>query len=178
MPNQKCVKCCIREPFRQVLLQTSLFIIQPNATCLKQLHQLFYKKSAPNGLPAFCEISFKCSINSLLEFSDLTKVIATRLSSNFTFLHQRISEWQYLMIFCYTELLFPRHSESDRTLLPARSTVQSVQQNVFQKYSEKISQEYNRSSPKSKQYFWKKTSVMKFILFSITLKVIYFVCFQ
>ena len=30
---------------------------------------------------------------------------------------QRISEWQFLIIFCYTELLFPRHSESESSFL-------------------------------------------------------------
>ena len=68
----------------------------------------------------FCEISFKCSNNQLLEYRDLTKFIAVKLLTNFTFALQRIPEWQFLIIFCYTELLLPRHSESDRTLISFR----------------------------------------------------------
>ena len=64
------------------------------------------------------------------------------------------------MIFCYTEFLFPRYSESDLMLLSSRPTVQSVQKNFLKKFSEKISQEYNCSSLKSKQYFRNKISVM------------------
>ena len=68
----------------------------------------------------FCEISFKCSINQLLDYSDLTKFITAKLLTNFTFALQRIPEWKFLIIFCYTELLFARHSESNRTLISFR----------------------------------------------------------
>ena len=81
---------------------------------------LFYKKSAPNdSIWGFCDLS--------QEFHKLAKVIASRLSANFTFsaMLKRISEWQFLMVFCYTELLFPRNSESDRTLLSSRPTRKS-----------------------------------------------------
>ena len=57
------------------------------------------------------------------------------------------------------------HFESDQTLLVFRSTVQSVQEICFQKYSEKSFQECNCSGPKSKHNFRKKMSVMKFVLF-------------
>ena len=68
----------------------------------------------------FCEISFKCSINQLLEYRDLKKFIAAKLLTNFTFALQRIPEWQFLIIFCYTDLLLPRHFESDLTLISFR----------------------------------------------------------
>ena len=74
------------------------------------------------------------------------------------------------MIFCYTELLFPRHSESDRTLLSSRLTAQSVYENILKKFSATISQECNCSDPKSKKYLRKKMSVMEVALFSATLK--------
>ena len=98
----------MKAPIRQVLLHTSLFIVQFSKR---------YLKAAPNGrMCDFCEISFKRSINQLLEYRDLTKFMAAKLLTNFTFALQRIPELQFLIIFCYTESLFPRHSESDRTL--------------------------------------------------------------
>ena len=87
------------------------------------LMDIFYKKSTPKGcIWGSCEISFKGSINQFFERSGLTKVIAARLLTNFTFVLQRIFEQKFLTIFCYTEFLFPRHSESDRTLLSSRPT--------------------------------------------------------
>ena len=71
----------------------------------------------------FCETSFKCSIDQLLEYRDLKKFIAAELLTNFTSVLQRIPEWQFLIIFCYIEfpeLLFPSHSESDGTLISFR----------------------------------------------------------
>ena len=68
----------------------------------------------------FCKISFKCSMNQLLEYGDLTKFIAGKLLTTFIFAIQRIPEWQFLTIFCYTELLLPGHSESDRTFISFR----------------------------------------------------------
>ena len=68
----------------------------------------------------FCEISFKCSINQLLEYRDLTKFIAAKFLTSFTFTLKRIPKWQFLIIFCYTEFLFSRHSESDQTLISFR----------------------------------------------------------
>ena len=50
---------------------------------------------------------------SSLSTANLTKFIEAKVLTNFTF--ALISERQFLIIFCYTELLFPRHSESDRT---------------------------------------------------------------
>ena len=48
---------------------------------------IFYKKSAPNVcIWGFCEISFKGSINQLFEHSSLTKVIAAKRLTNFTFM--------------------------------------------------------------------------------------------
>ena len=50
------------------------------------LMDLCYKKSAPNSqIWGFCEITFKRSNNELLDYSDMTKVIAARLLPNFTF---------------------------------------------------------------------------------------------
>ena len=75
--------------------------------------------------------------------------------------------WQFLIIFCYTELLFPRHFESDRTLISSRT---SCLEKSFLVIFRKNSLEDKRSSPKSKQYFRKKMSVMEFVLFSIILR--------
>ena len=99
------------------------FYINPCSqySLLKDTSKILFRLSAPNGrMCCFCEISFKCSINQLLEYHDLTKFISAKLLTNFTFALQRIPEWQFLIIFCYTELLLPRHSESDRTLISFR----------------------------------------------------------
>ena len=92
------------------------FYINPCSqySLLKDTSKILFRLSAPNGrMCCFCEISFKCSINQLLEYHDLTKFISAKLLTNFTFALQRIPEWKFLIIFCCTELLFPRHSESD-----------------------------------------------------------------
>ena len=105
----------MKAPIRQVLLHTFLFIVQFSKRYLKN------PLSVPNGrMYGFCETSFKCSIDQLLEYRDLKKFIAAELLNIFTSMLQRIPEWQFLIIFCYTELLFPRHSESDRTLISFR----------------------------------------------------------
>ena len=70
----------------------------------------------------FCETSFKCSIDQRLEYRNLAKVIAAKLLTDFTFVLQKISKWQFLIIFCYTELLFLSHSESDRILIYSRAS--------------------------------------------------------
>ena len=51
-------------------------------------------------------------------------------------------------------------------------TVKSVYKNCFEKVSLKSSQEDKRSSSKSKQFFRKKISVMKFVLFSVRLRLL------
>ena len=118
----------------------------------------------------FCVISFKCSINQFLEYCDLAKVTAARLLTKFNFVLQRISKRKFLIIFCFTEVLFPRHSESNRTHILLEQAVQSLQpfkfpfRNIQKKFSEG-----KCSSPKSRQYFRKKMSVMKSVLFSVVL---------
>ena len=116
----------------------------------------------------FCVISFNCSINQFLEYCDLTKVIAARLLTYFTFVLQRISKWK-LIIFYYTEVLFSRHSESNRTHIFLEQAVQSLQKISFYEYSGKNSQEGKCSSPRSRQCFRKKMYVMKSVLFSVML---------
>ena len=69
---------------------------------------------------AFAKTSFKCSTDQLLEYRDLKKFIPAEILNNFTSVLERIPEWQFLIIFCYAELLFPMHSESDRTLISFR----------------------------------------------------------
>ena len=121
----------------------------------------------------FCLISFMCSINQFLEYRHLTKVIhCSKVFDNFTFVLQRISKWKFLIIFCHTEVLFPRHSnkESNRTHIFLKQAIQSVQKTFFYKYSEKKFQESKYSSPRSTQYFRKKMFVMEFVLFSIMLR--------
>ena len=126
----------------------------------------------------FCLISFKCFINqfssvpstsSLSIACHLTKAIAARLLTNFTFVLQRISKWKFLFIFCYTEVLFSRHSESNRTHIFLEQAVQSLQKISFYEYSGKNSQEGKCSSPRSRQCFRKKIYVMKSVLFSVML---------
>ena len=114
--------------------------------------------------------AFVKSFSRVLSTSSLSTAIAARLLTNFTFVMQTISEYKFLMIFCCTKLLFPRHSESVRTLLSSRPTAQSVQENFLKKFSDKFSQEYNCISPKSKQQFREIMSVMEFVLFSATLR--------
>ena len=117
----------------------------------------------------FHQLAFKCSINQFLEYCHLTKAIAARFLTNFTFVLQKTSKWKFLIIFCYTKVLFLRHLESNRTHIFLQQAAQSVE-NVFQKYSEKHFQKDKCSSPKSKQYFRKKISVMEFALFSVMLR--------
>ena len=88
----KWVKCCMKAPVRQVFLKTSLFVVHFSKILENTLMDFFNENSAPNGRKCgFCEISFKCSINYLLEYGDKTNVIAARLLTNFTFVLQRIS---------------------------------------------------------------------------------------
>ena len=117
----------------------------------------------------FHQLTFKFFINYFLEHRDLTKVIAAKLLTNFTFVIQRISKRKFLIIFCYTEVLFPRHPESNRAYLFMEKAVQSIQKISFQKYSGKTFEEDKWSSPKSKQYFRKNIPVMKLVLFSVML---------
>ena len=50
-PNQNWVKCFMKTPIRQILLQTSLFIVQFSTRCLKtRSWTFFYKKSTPNTM--------------------------------------------------------------------------------------------------------------------------------
>ena len=150
----------------QVLLQTSLFKVQFSKTYLKTLSQTFFMNGRISG---FCIISFNFSINQFLEYCDLTKVIAARLMTNFTFVLQRISKWKFVIIFCSTEVLFSRHSESNRTHIFLEQAVQSLQKISFYEYSGKNSQEGKCSSLRSRQSFRKKMYVMKSVLFSVKL---------
>ena len=162
-------------PISQVVLQTSLPIVPFSKTCLKTLSWTFFYERKHlwllcNLFQVFHQLTFKFSINQIVEYRDLTKAIAARLLTNFTFVFQRISKRKFQIIFCYTEVLFPRHSESKRTYLFLEQAVQSIQKISFQKYSGKKFQEDKCSSPKSKQYFRKKMSVMELALFSVMLK--------
>ena len=146
----------MKAPVTQVLLQTSLLILQFSKICLKTLSQIFM-----NGRTCrFCVISFKCSINQSHEYCILTKVLAARFMNNFIFVLWRMSMLKFLIIFCYIEVLFPGHSESNRTHIFLEQAVRSLSKTFFQKYSERNFQEDKYSGPKSKQYFWKKMSVM------------------
>ena len=114
---------------------------------------------------SLCVISFKCSIDQFLEHRELTRVIAVIVLTNFTFVLQRISKRKFLIIFCYAEVLFPKHSESNGTHIFLVQAVQSVQKISFQRYSGRNFQGDKCSSPKSKQYFRKKMSVMELVFF-------------
>ena len=155
----------MKAPVTQVLLQTSLLILQFSKICLKTLSQIFM-----NGRTCrFCVISFKCSINQSHEYCILTKVLAARFMNNFIFVLWRMSMLKFLIIFCYIEVLFPGHSESNRTHIFLEQAVQSLQKISFYEYSGKNSQEGKCSSPRSRQCFRKKMYVMKSVLFSVML---------
>ena len=113
---------------KQVLSQTSLLIVQFSKAYLKTLSWTFFLNGRICG---FCVISFKCSINQFLEYCHLTQAIAARLLNNFTFVLKRISKWKFLIIFCYTELLFPRHPGSKQIHIFMEEAVQSVQKTFF-----------------------------------------------
>ena len=117
----------------------------------------------------FCAISFNCPINQVLEYCDLTEVIAGSLLTNFTFVLQSIFKQKFVIIFCSTEMLFSRHSESNRTHIFLEQAVPSLQKISFYEYSGKNSQEGKCSSPRSRQCFRKKMYVMKSVLFSVML---------
>ena len=125
----------------------------------------------------FCVISFNCSINQFLEYCDLTKVIAARLLTNFTFVLQRISKRKFVIIFCSTEVLFSRHSESNRTHIFLEQVVQSLQKISFYEYSRKNSQEGKCSSPRS---MFREENVCDEIslIFRNVVGFVGFVCFQ
>ena len=103
----------------------------------------------------FCVISFNCSINQFLEYCD------------FTFVLQRISKRKFEIIFCYTKVLFSRHSKSNRAHIFLEQAVQSLQKISFSEYSGKNFQDRKCSSPKSGQCFRKKMYVIKSVLFSV-----------
>ena len=161
----------MKAPINQVLIQTFLLIVLFSKTYLKTLSCTFYEqKYLPflcNLFQVFHQLAFKCSINQFFEYHHLTKATATRLSTNFTFVVQRISKWKFPIIFFYTEVLFPRHSESNRTHVFLEQAVQSVQKPFFRNIQKKNFLEGKCTSPKSKQHFRKKISVMKFVLFLI-----------
>ena len=136
----------MKTPIRHVLLQASLFIVQFSTRCLKIPSQTFFIKNQPqtDASEAFVKSHSRVSSTSSL-----------RLLTSFTFVLQSTSEQKFLMIFCYIDLLFTRHSESERTLLSSRPTAQrkiqkTVQKSFLKKFSEKFFQEYNCSSPKPK----------------------------
>ena len=107
----------------------------------------------------------------LFEYRSLTKVIAARVSTNFTFVLQQISKSQFLILFCYTELLFLSHSESERPLIYSTTSRSESLEIFFQKYSEKIPRKANVVAPNLSNIFRKKMSVMKCLcLVFITLK--------
>ena len=96
-----------------------------------------------NLLQVFHQLAFKCSISSIPEDPELARVIAARLLTNFTFVLQRIFKWKFLIIFCYTEVIFPRYSESNRTHIFLEKAAESIQKISFQKYSEKYFRKTN-----------------------------------
>ena len=126
----------MKVPISQVLLQTSLLIVQFSKTYLKTLSWTFFM----NGrICCFSLISFKCSINYFLEYRHMTKLIAARLLTNFTFELQRISKWKFLIIFSYTEVLFPRHYLEE--------AVQSFQKTFCRNFQKTISRKTNVVAP-------------------------------
>ena len=67
--NQKCVKCFMKAPISQVLLQTSLLIVQFSKSYLKTLSWNFFFNERPhswvlcNLFQVFHQLAFKFSID-------------------------------------------------------------------------------------------------------------------
>ena len=99
-----------------------------------------------SSLIEYSEQLGKCHCNNTFDQSYFCAVEDLRMAISNDFLLYRV--------------VIPRHSESDRTLLSSRPTIQRALEKLFTKSSEKVSLEYNYSNPKSKKYFWKKISVM------------------
>ena len=95
----------------------------------------------------FREISCNCSINQFLEYCDLTKVIAERLMTNFTFVLQTTSKPKFVIIFCSTEVLFSRDSESNQTHIFLEQAIQSLQKISFINVQENILRKANVVAP-------------------------------
>ena len=67
-PNEKCVKCCMKAPIRQVYLQASLFILQLSTRCLKTLWWTYVIK---NQLQTVRFEAFVISLSSVPTTSSL-----------------------------------------------------------------------------------------------------------
>ena len=83
------------------------------------------------GLVAFVISLSNVPLNSSFQYRNLTKVITATLLTNFTFVLWRISEWQFLIILYYTELLLSRHSEYDRTIISSRTNRSECLEKLF-----------------------------------------------
>ena len=68
MPNQKWVKCCMKTPIKQILLQTALFIVQFSTRCLKIPSWTFFIKnqSKTDAFEAFVKSSSRVPSTSSL----------------------------------------------------------------------------------------------------------------
>ena len=60
---------------------------------------------------------------------------------------QSISKWKCLIIFCYTEVLFLRHSEANRTHIFLEQAAQSVWKTFFRNIQKTISRKANVVAP-------------------------------
>ena len=109
----------------------------------EQTHLWFLR----NIFQVFHQLAFRSSINQFLEYRHLTKTIEARRLTNFTFVLQSISKWKCLIIFCYTEVLFLRHSEANRTHIFLEQAAQSVWKTFFRNIQKTISRKANVVDP-------------------------------
>ena len=135
-------------PIRQVLLQASPFIVKFSTRCLKTSSWTSFIKISPkrmhlrllwNLFQGFHQLAPWLSTATwkrpLQQDFWLTLLLCSRRSLNDFLL--------YRVVISKTFWIWPK-------LLSSRPTVPSVLEKKFKKFSEKISLEYNCSSPKSK----------------------------
>ena len=110
----------MKAPIRQVRLHTSLCIVQFSKRYLKNPLWTFLMK---NQLQTDVCVAFGKSFSSVPLTSSLSTATSQSLSQQsfrLTLLLRSRGSLNVFIIFCYTELFFPRYSESDRTLISSR----------------------------------------------------------
>ena len=112
--NQKWVKCWMKAPIRQVLLHTSLFLVQFSKIYFRILYELFLIR---NQLQTDACVAFVNSLSIVPPISSLNTAASHSLSQqkfwpiledwrsreSRGYLLYRIPEWQFLIIFCYIQ---------------------------------------------------------------------------
>ena len=99
-----------------------------------------------NLFQVFHQLAFKFSINQFLEYRELTKTIAAKLLTNFTFVIQRISK-RFLIIFCYTEVLFQGTLNLTERTFFRNKPFRVFKKSLFRNVQEKIFRKTNIVAP-------------------------------